>query len=126
VTAQARHFGVLSKNAKEMTSGYSEEIWGPWSHHKRVCKPKAFSGWLESAAQSLVFYRKTITAGEHSKRQGLLSAYALAASGKMRLEAGSDRSNLWFLWGDAFGLRYMKETSTLSGRFDPPCSGDRG
>lgn len=37
-------------------------------------------GGLKVPRKAWSFYRKTITAGEHSKRQGLLSAYALAAS----------------------------------------------
>jgi L-serine dehydratase len=37
-------------------------------------------GGLGIPRKAYAFYRKTINAGEHSKRQGLLSAYALAAS----------------------------------------------
>jgi L-serine dehydratase len=61
---------------------FLNEIWGAMrATIKRGLKAEGvLPGGLKVPRKAWSFYRKTITAGEHSKRQGLLSAYALAAS----------------------------------------------
>ena len=61
---------------------FLREIWGAMrATVKRGLKAEGvLPGGLKVPRKAWSFYRKTINASEHSKRQGLLSAYALAAS----------------------------------------------
>jgi L-serine dehydratase len=80
-TGQAFWEYVEEREGKEIWL-FLKEIWGAMrATIKRGLKAEGvLPGGLKVPRKAWSFYRKTITAGEHPKRQGLLSAYALACS----------------------------------------------